>query len=55
MFWLSSELHQGSGLQRELAPREAANLQNKGELDPVGQFWSGWLGAEACGAEITSG
>ena len=35
--------------------REAANLRNKGELDPVGQFWSGWLGAEACGAEITSG
>ena len=31
----------------ELAPREAANLQNKGELDPVGQFWSSRLGAEA--------
>ena len=40
--------HQGSSLQRELAPREAASLQNKGEEDLVGQFWSGWLGADEC-------
>ena len=30
-------------------------LAKQRELDPVGQFWSGWLGAEACRAEITSG
>ena len=41
-------LSQERELLKKLAPREAADLQNKGELYLVGQSWSDWLGADAC-------